>query len=114
VIASPEGKVTRYLYGVKFTPQTVRLSLVEASDGKVGTTVDRWIMTCFQYDGKQGRYALAAIGAMRIGGVLTMLAVAVVLVRMIRRDNRLAAADAAAGPARSGQSTNQTNGPTGA
>lgn len=114
VIASPEGKITRYLYGVNFKPQTVRLSLVEASDGKIGTTTDRWIMTCFQYDGKQGRYALAAIGMMRIGGVVTMLVVAVVLIRLIRRDVRLARADAVAGNATTTTTTDQTNGSTGA
>ncbi|HET6251243.1 MAG TPA: SCO family protein [Tepidisphaeraceae bacterium] len=73
VIASPEGKICRYLYGVKFDPGTMRLSLVEASNEQIGTTTDEFILTCFQFDGKQGKYALAAIKLMKVGGLLTML-----------------------------------------
>jgi protein SCO1/2 len=73
VICSPEGKVCRYLYGTRFDPQTLRLSMVEASNGQIGTTSDNFILTCFQFDGKQGKYALAAIKLMKIGGLLTIL-----------------------------------------
>ena len=87
-LCMPDGRISRYLYGVKFDPQTVRLSLVEASDGKIGNAVDQLFLTCFQYDGKQGRYAMAALTIMRAGGVLTMIIVGVVLVRMFRREAR--------------------------
>jgi protein SCO1/2 len=83
---SPDAKITRYLYGVQFNPQTVRLSLVESSAGKVGTTVDRWVLTCLEYDGHQGKYALAAIRWMRGGGVMIILVVAGVLLRQLRRE----------------------------
>lgn len=76
MVLTPDGRVSRYLYGVKFDAPTVRLSLVEASDGKVGSTADRFILTCFQYDGTQGRYSLAAIKLMKFGGVFTIFAVA--------------------------------------
>jgi len=76
IVLTPDGRVSRYLYGVKFDPQTVRLSLVEASDGKTGSSFDRFILTCFQYDGTQGRYSLAAIKLMKFGGVFTIFAVA--------------------------------------
>jgi protein SCO1/2 len=88
MVCMPDGKVSRYLYGVRFNPQTLRLSLVEASDGKVGSAVDKLYLTCFQYDGRQGKYALAAIGIMRGGGVLTMVVVAIVLFRMFRKEAR--------------------------
>ena len=87
-VCSPEGKITRYLYGVKFEPKTVRLSLVEASAGKVGTTVDRFILTCFQYDGHQGRYAFAAIGLMRVGAALTLIVLGAALWRLFRWERR--------------------------
>jgi len=97
-LCMPDGRVSRYLYGVKFDPQTLRLSLVEASGGKIGGAVDQLFLTCFQYDGKQGRYAMAALTIMRAGGVLTMIIVAVVLVRMFRREARQrATASATAG-----------------
>jgi len=86
VLATPDGKISRYLYGVKFDSQTMRLSLVEASDGKIGNTVDAFILTCFQFDGKQGKYALAAIGMMKIGGLLTILIVGAVLFYLFRRE----------------------------
>jgi len=93
MICMPDGRLSRYLYGVRFDPETTRLSLVEASNGKIGTSVDQFLLTCFQYDGRQGKYALAAIGIMRAGGVLTMVIVAVVLIRMFRREARQRAAE---------------------
>src|SRR5262249_4842185 len=67
MIATPDGTRSRYLYGVRFDNQTMRLSLVEASDGKVGSAMDQILLTCFHYDGKQGKYALAAVNMMRVG-----------------------------------------------
>jgi protein SCO1/2 len=95
MVASPEGKLTRYLYGVKFDDQTMRLSLVEASDGKVGNTIDQIILTCFHYDGKQGKYAMVAVNMMRAGGALTVLVLGTVLVLAFRHNARQDAAAAA-------------------
>ncbi len=88
IVATPDGKISRYLYGVKFDEQTVRLSLVEASDGKIGSTIDSFILTCFQYDGHQGKYALAAIGLMKIGGAITVLLVAAMVIFLMRAERR--------------------------
>lgn len=87
-IAAPDGKLTRYLYGVQFDKQTLRLSLVESSQGKIGTTTDRFLLTCFQYDGTHGRYAMTAITMMRIGGVMTVLTLGTVLFVAFRREAR--------------------------
>ncbi|HZL34806.1 MAG TPA: SCO family protein [Tepidisphaeraceae bacterium] len=73
VLCTPDGHIARYLYGVKFNPTTLRLSLVEASGGKIGTHTDQFLLTCFQFDGHQGKYALAAINLMKMGGVMTLL-----------------------------------------
>lgn len=86
MMCMPDGKVSRYLYGVRFDPTTVRESLVEASNGKIGNSFDQLYLTCFQYDGHQGKYAVAAIGIMRTGGVLVILIVATVLIRMLRKE----------------------------
>ena len=91
MICMPDGRVSRYLYGVRFDPQTVRLSLVEASAGKIGSTFDQLYLTCFQYDGHQGKYAMAALGVMRTGGVLMMIVVATVLLRLLRKELKLKA-----------------------
>jgi protein SCO1/2 len=86
VMCMPEGKISRYLYGVRFDPQTVRLSLVEASNGKIGNSFDQAYLTCFQYDGRQGKYAVAAMGVMRTGGVLMIIIVAGALFRLLRKE----------------------------
>lgn len=89
VILTPDGRVSRYLYGVKFAPRTLRLSLVEASEGKIGSTVDRFILTCFHWDPQAGRYAIAAMNVMRLAGVLTVIVIGVTLWRLFRREQRL-------------------------
>ena len=93
VFLTPEGKISRYVNGVKFDPQTVRLSLVESSEGKVGTVIDQLFLTCFQYDGHQGRYAFTAIWLMRAGGCVMIIVVATVLTRMFLKERRQLAAE---------------------
>jgi protein SCO1 len=78
-MATPEGKLSRYLYGVEFEPQTLRLALVEAGQGKLGKTLDHALLYCFHYDAASGRYAPAALNIMRAGGVLIMFALAAIL-----------------------------------
>jgi len=102
-ICTPDGKVSRYLYGVRFDEQTLRLSLVEASKGNIGTTVDHFLLTCFQYDGKQGKYAMTAMTIMRMGGALTMVILFGVLFTLFRRDaHRRRAGDGHEGPSGGG------------
>jgi protein SCO1/2 len=79
VILGPNGKVCRYLYGVKFNPTTVRESLVEASNEQIGNTLDRVFLCCFQWDGTQGQYSWVAIRMMQLGGAVTLLIVGGVL-----------------------------------
>ncbi|HWA77227.1 MAG TPA: SCO family protein [Polyangiaceae bacterium] len=71
-LASPSGTLVRYLYGIEFEPKTLRLGLVEASEGKIGTTLDRLVLYCFHYDSSEGRYAPVAKRIMEIGGALTV------------------------------------------
>jgi len=58
VVLTPEGKVSQYLFGVKFPAETLRLALVDASHGNVGTLIDRLVLLCCQYDTSTGRYTL--------------------------------------------------------
>ena len=71
-VLTPKGTLSRYLYGVIFSAQTLRLSLVEASRGKIGSFVDRILLFCFQFDPKRRRYAWYAYNIMRAGGLLTL------------------------------------------
>jgi protein SCO1/2 len=70
-LVTPSGRIARYLYGIEFLERTLSWSLVEASEGKIGTTVDRLLLYCFHYDSSEGRYAPVAINVMRLGGSLT-------------------------------------------
>ena len=88
MIATPDGKLSRYLYGVRFPAQTLRLSLVEAGQGKIGTAMDQILLTCFHYDDFQGKYSVSAMNFMRLGGAMTALIVAGVLVNRWVRDAR--------------------------
>jgi protein SCO1/2 len=87
-VCTPDGRVSRYLYGVMFNPQTLRLSLVEASAGKVGSTIDRVLLFCCQYDPGKGQYTWAAVNIMRAGGTATLLILGGVLLRFWRRELR--------------------------
>jgi protein SCO1/2 len=91
MVCMPDGRLSRYLYGVVYDPQTLRLSMVEASEGKVGSTLDRVLLFCCQYDASKGKYAPAAFNLVRGGGVLTMVVLAVVLIVFWRRERRRAA-----------------------
>jgi len=67
LVLGPDGKISRYLYGVEFSPRDLRLAVVEASEGKVGTTLDRVILRCFKYDPASRKYHFYVVGALRYG-----------------------------------------------
>lgn len=73
VFLSPSAKVARYLYGIEYDPRTLRLTLAEASEGKIGTSVDRFILFCFHYDANEGRYAPVARNIMKLGGAVAVV-----------------------------------------
>jgi protein SCO1/2 len=91
MVIMPDGRVSRYLYGIKYDPQAVRLSLVEAADGKVGSALDRFkLLTCLTYDGTTGMYTVAVTRLMRLGGALTVLVVGGGLALLLLRERRKA------------------------
>ncbi|QDT64836.1 SCO family protein [Calycomorphotria hydatis] len=74
IITTPDGRISRYLTGVEFSPQTLRMSLVEASEGKIGSLADLFFLTCFHYDPKTGTYYPdAARMTMTVCGIGTVL-----------------------------------------
>lgn len=88
MILSPDGRVMRYLYGVEYPQRTLRLSLVEASEGKIGNTLDKVLMLCFRYDPVHGRYAIFALGLMRMAGAATVVAIALIVIRLLLKERR--------------------------
>ncbi|GAB4376330.1 MAG: SCO family protein [Acidobacteriota bacterium] len=86
MLLTPNGRISQYLYGVSFDPQTVRLALVEASEGNIGSALDHFLLTCFHYDSEAGRYIPSVMAFMRLGGIVTVGLIGVFLVVLWRRD----------------------------
>jgi protein SCO1/2 len=97
LIAAPDGTLSRYVYGLEYHPNTVRLSLIEASQGKVGSTMDRLILFCFHYDASEGRYAPVARNIMKVGGAVTAVSLAGLLFFLFRAERRRKAQDNSGG-----------------
>ena len=85
---SPDFKISRYLYGVLFEPNTIKLSMIEAGKGKIGTVIDRVLLFCYRFDPKKSRYTLYAYNVMRLGGALTILILLLILVPVWLREGR--------------------------
>lgn len=88
VLLKPNGRIARYLYGIEFNPKDLRLGLLEASEYKSISTFDRALLYCYQYDGHQRKYSLVATRVMRIGGGVTVVALAGFLAIMWRREKK--------------------------
>jgi len=88
IICTPDGRVSRYLYGVEYAPQTLRLALTEASEGRIGSTVDQLLLFCFHYDSAAGKYGPSALKLMRLGGILTVCVIGGLLLAYWRREQK--------------------------
>jgi len=75
MVLTPSGKIARYFYDISYNPRDVRLALVEASQGKIGSPVDQILLYCFHYDPNEGKYGPAVMNLLRAGGVLTVLGI---------------------------------------
>ena len=73
LVATPEGRLSRYFYGVEYSPKELRLALVESGEGRIGSPIDELLLYCFHYDPESGRYGLLVMNLIRLGGVLTLL-----------------------------------------
>lgn len=90
-VLTPDGTLSRYLYGVEFPPRDLRLALVEASAGKVGTAFDRVLLRCYRYDPATRRYAFFLSTYIRVGGLVILLCAGWLLYRLWRRELRVRA-----------------------
>ena len=86
MLLTPQGKLSRYFYGIEYSAKDLRLGLVEASDGKIGSPVDQILLYCFHYDPTQGRYGFVVMNLIRAGGAITLVGV-VALLFIMRRKN---------------------------
>lgn len=93
-VITPEARVSRYLYGIDYGGRDLRFALVEASNGKVGNTVDRALLYCYHWDPTTGRYGFVVMNVIRAAGVLTILGFGTFIVMSLRRERRMARAGA--------------------
>jgi protein SCO1/2 len=87
IFASGDGMITRYIHGMGYPPADVRKALIEASEGRVGSTVDRILLYCYRYDADANSYVLHARNLMKLGGLMTLLLVVVGLALLWRREH---------------------------
>jgi protein SCO1 len=85
MVATPDGVLSHYFYGIEYPPKELRLALVEASGGKVGSPVDQLILYCYHYDPTAGRYGPAIMNIMRAAGVATVFGVVALVLALRRR-----------------------------
>ncbi len=86
MVLTPERRIARYFYGVQYPGRDVRLGVIEAANGKIGTPTDHALLYCYQYDPATGKYGLMVMNVVRAAGVLTVLVLGIFMFVMFRRD----------------------------
>jgi protein SCO1/2 len=94
MVATPDGRLSQYFYGIDYPTRDLRLALVEASRGKIGNLVDQVLLTCFHYDALTGRYSFAVMRLVQAGGVLTLVLFGGFIFRSLRHERKSALAAA--------------------
>ncbi len=87
MLLTPEGKISRYFYGIQFPSRDLRLGLVEASEGKIGTPVDQVLLFCYHYDPATGKYGLLISHIIQAGGALTVLILGIAMLILFRGEH---------------------------
>ena len=85
-MTTPDGRLSRYFYGVEYSPKELRMALVESSEEKVGSLVDRLLLYCYHYNPATGRYGAIVMNLVRLGGAVTLVILAGFILLMRRRE----------------------------
>jgi protein SCO1/2 len=88
LVVTPEGRLSRYFYGVEYSPKELRLALVESGQGHIGSVIDELLLYCYHYDPASGRYGVIVMNLIRAGGVLTVAFILGIMLLVKRRDPR--------------------------
>lgn len=90
LVLTPQGRISRYFFGIDYPPRDLRLGLIEASANKIGTPADRLVLFCYQYDPASAKYSATILGVVRLAGIATVLAILVGIFAFRRRESRAA------------------------
>jgi len=88
MVATPEGKMSRYFYGIDYAPADLRMGLVDASEHRIGDPVDYVLQFCFHYDATQGKYSLAIVNVLKIAAAITVFLLAGLIFLLMRDDKK--------------------------
>jgi protein SCO1/2 len=94
MLTTPQGKLSRYFYGIDYAPRDVRLGLIESSENKIGSPVDQLLLFCYHYDPSTGKYGAAVMKVMRIAGIITVLGILAMFFLLKPRHPRVAGGNA--------------------
>lgn len=86
VVLTGDGRISKYFYGIDYSPRDLRLALVEASSGDIGTWMDQALLLCYHYDPMTGTYGVAILAIIRIVAILTVILLALLLAALLRRE----------------------------
>ena len=75
MVTTPRGELSHYFYGIDYSPRDLKLAITEAGENKVGSAADQLLLYCFHYDPSKGKYGLAILNLVRVGGVITLLGI---------------------------------------
>jgi protein SCO1/2 len=87
MLLTPEGKISRYFYGIQFPSRDMRLGLVEASEGKIGSPVDQVLLFCYHYDPSTGKYGVLISRLIQLAGAVTVLAIASLILVLYKKEH---------------------------
>jgi protein SCO1/2 len=88
MVLTPEGRVSRYFYGIEYPERDLRYGLIDASNGKIGELADKLLMLCYQYDPASGSYGFVVMSAIRIGGIVTIAVLGLFVGTMLIQERR--------------------------
>ena len=88
MVATPDGKMSRYFYGIDYASADLRMALVDASQHKIGSPVDYVLLFCFHYDALQGKYTLAIINILKLAGGVTLALLAGLIFYRMRTEKK--------------------------
>jgi protein SCO1/2 len=109
VVATAEGKLSRYLYGIEYEPTNLRLALVDSGENRIGSAVDKVLLLCFHYDPLTGKYGVVIANVIKLAGSLTVIFLGGFLISMYRLERQRSRTETASGTT-SLETTNHTNG----
>ncbi len=89
VVLTPQGRISKYFYGIEFAPKDLRFGLIEASQNKIGTMVDQVLLYCYHYNPETGRYGAVIMNVLRVAGAATVLVLGAFVLIMFRRESSL-------------------------